>query len=120
MSDEDDARMQGILSAELITALADVGVEVPAAGNALPALTAAARWYDFSLRIERGAASHRQHALVYRAVVWPSVCGPRESQAALRLSARGHGGTGAEALAWALLDALKVQRVAQMRELAYA
>jgi hypothetical protein len=108
--------MHGILTSDLIAALEDAGVEVPANGNALPALTAAARWHDLSLRIESGIASRRQPAPTYRAVVWPSVCGQRESQAAQRLAARGHGATGAEALAWALLDALKVMRVAQARE----
>ena len=112
--------MHGILTADLIAALEDVGVEVPAASNALPALTAAARWHDLSLRIESGMGSRRQSAPRYRAVVWPSVCGQRESQAAQRLAARGHGATGAEALAWALLDALKVLRVAQAREMAIA
>jgi hypothetical protein len=112
--------MHGILTSDLIAAPAEVGVGVPAASNALPALTAAARWHDLSLRIESGAASRRQQAPAYRAVVWPSVCGQRESQAAQRLAARGHGATGAEALAWALLDALKVMRVTQARERAAA
>jgi hypothetical protein len=110
--------MHGILTSDLIAALEEVGVEVPAASNALPALTWAARQHDLSLRIESGAPSRRQPAPTYRAVVWPSACGQRESQAAQRLAARGHGTTGAEALAWALLDALKVMRVAQTRELA--
>ena len=109
--------MQGILTSDLVAALEAVGVDVPSGGNALPALTAAAHRHDLSLRIESGAASRRQAAPSYRAVVWPSVCGPRESQAAQRLAARGHGDTGAEALAWALLDALKVMRVARAREL---
>lgn len=112
--------MQGILTPDLIAALEDVGVEVPAASNALPALTAAARWHDLSLRIESRAGSRRQAAPAYRAVVWPSVCGQRESQAAQRLAVRAHGTTGAEALAWALLDALKIMRVAQAREMAVA
>ncbi|MFN8663407.1 MAG: hypothetical protein U0075_16070 [Thermomicrobiales bacterium] len=112
--------MHGILTSDLIAALEDVGVDVPAASNALPALTAAARWHDLSLRIESGAVSRRRQPAGYRAVVWPSVCGQRESQAAQRLATRGHGATGAEALAWALLDALKVLRVAQARELAAA
>ena len=112
--------MQGILTSDLIAALEDVGVDVPAGSNALPALTAAARWHDLSLRIECGAALRRQPTPTYRALVWPSVCGQRESQAAQRLAARGHGVTGAEALAWALLDALKVMRLAQVRELAVA
>lgn len=112
--------MHGILTSDLIAALEDVGVDVPAASNALPALTAAARWHDLSLRIESGAVSRRRQPAGYRAIVWPSVCGQRESQAAQRLATRGHGATGAEALAWALLDALKVLRVAQARELAVA
>ena len=112
--------MQGILSSDLIAALADVEVHVPPGRNALPALTAAARWHDLSLRIESGAVARRQTAPTYRAVVWPSVCGPRESQASQRLASRGYGATGAEALAWALVDALKVMRLAQARELAAA
>src|SRR5215218_6643811 len=108
--------MHGILTSDLIAALDEVGVEVPSASNALPALTAAARWHDFSLRIERGPASRRQSAPRYRAAVWPAVCGQRESRAAQRLAARGDGATGAEALARALLDALKVMRVVQARE----
>ncbi|MCA9862477.1 MAG: hypothetical protein R2853_18755 [Thermomicrobiales bacterium] len=112
--------MQGILTSDLIAALEAVGVEAPAASNALPALTEAARWHDLSLRIESGAVSRRQHAPSYRAVVWPSICGQRESQAAQRLATRGHGATGAEALAWALLDALKIMRAAQARELTAA
>jgi hypothetical protein len=112
--------MHGILTADLIAALEDVGVEVPAGSNALPALTAAARWHDLSLRIESGSGSRRQPAAMYRAVVWPSACGQPESQAAHRVAARGHGATGAEALARALLDALKVMRVAQVRERAAA
>ena len=112
--------MHGVLTSDLIAALEDVGVEVPAGVNALPALTAAARWHDLSLRIESRAVSRRQSLPGYRAVVWPSVCGQRESQAAQRLAARGHGATGAEALAWALLDALKVVRVAQAREMSIA
>lgn len=112
--------MHGILTSDLIAALEDVGIEVPTTSNALPALTAAARWHDLSLRIERKATSRHQVAPTYRAVVWPSVCGQRESQAAQRMATRGHGATGAEALAWALLDALKVMRVAQSRERAAA
>ena len=112
--------MHGILTSDLIAALEDVGVDVPAASNALPALTAAARWHDLSLRIESGTVSRRRQPGGYRAIVWPAVCGQRESQAAQRLATRGHGATGAEALAWALLDALKVLRVAQARELAVA
>lgn len=112
--------MHGTLTSDLIAALADAGVEVPETTDALPALTAAARWHGLSLRIESGGASRRQTNPSYRAVVWPSVCGQRESQAAQRLAARGHGATGAEALAWALLDALKTMRVAQARALAVA
>ncbi len=112
--------MHGILTSDLIADLEDVGIEVPSARNALPALTAAARWLDLSLRIESNMRSRPHLAPTYRAVVWPSVCGKRESQAAQRLAARGHGATGAEALARALLDALKVMRVAQARELAVA
>lgn len=112
--------MHGILPCDLIAALEDVGVEVPVTSSALPALTAAARWNDLSLRIESGAMSRRQAALTYRAVVWPSACGQRESEAARRLAARGCGATGAEALARALLDALTVMRSARARERAAA
>jgi hypothetical protein len=112
--------MHGSLPSDLIAALADVGVDVPSGTNALPALTAAARQHDLSLRIESGAVSRRQAELTYRAVVWPSVCGHRESQTAQLLAARGYGDTGAEALARALLVALKTLQVARARELAVA
>lgn len=110
--------MHGILSPNLVTALDALGIVVPAASNALPALTQAARRHDLSLRIERGAIAHRQASPAYRAIVWPSVCGRRESLAAQRLIARGHGATGAEALAHALLEALRAQYAARARELA--
>jgi hypothetical protein len=111
--------MHGILTSDLIAALEDVGVGVPSGSNALPALTAA-RCHDLSLRIESCATSRHQQTPGYRAVVWPSVCGQRESQSAQRLAARGHGATGAEALACAILDALKALRAAQARELTVA
>lgn len=113
------AHMHGILPTDLINELAEVGIAAPAAGNALPTLTAAARGHDLSLRIESGAAT-RPAERAYRAVVWPTLCGGRESQAAQRLAARASGATGAEALARALLGAIRAVRVAQSRELARA
>ena len=87
--------MHGILIPDLIAALAAAG-------------------------IERGVVPRHESMPIYRAVVWPSVCGQRESQAAQRLAARGYATTGMEALARVLLDALGVMRVAQARELAVA
>lgn len=111
--------MDGALRRELVVALADIGIIVPWADNALPALWEAAAARDLAFRIDH-AAYRRPTPRAFRAVVWSAQQKRGVRERLRRPTGRGFGESGVVALARALLDAHSAGIFARARSLVAA